>query len=133
MSFTDTLTLDNASGTEATFALIARDSTGTVRRNTATTNAEPELLSVRHSVSGKGADAVDRHLFQVVRTELDAGGKARQATVNLTISHPRATVITDAEVFNMVAYIVDHLTDGGFSGSGMAGTTALTQLLRGES
>lgn len=130
---TSTLLLDDASGDEITYVLISQDATGTVRLNSASTNAEPQALSVKHSKSGSGINTVDRHLIQLSKTVLDANSVARTAIVNFTMAVPQATVITNAMVIDLVANLIDLISDGGFSAAGMAGTVALTQLLRGES
>jgi hypothetical protein len=133
MSLSDTLTLDNATGTESTFALQGRDSSGARRIDTASTLSEPQSLVIKHSRSGQGLNAVDRHLVQVAKTELDSNGIARTAIVNFTMAVPQSTVFTSTEILNMAGFLVDLITDGGWSGAGFAGTTALTQLLRNES
>jgi hypothetical protein len=133
MSLSDTLTLDNATGTEVVYALQGRDNSGSRRIDQASTLTAPNNLVIKHSRTGNGANAVDRHLVQFTRTELDALGLARTAVVNLTIAVPQSTVFSSTEVLDMVGNLVDLISDGGFSGSGFAGTTVLTQLLRNES
>jgi hypothetical protein len=133
MSLTDTLTLDNSSGTEATFSLQGRDNQGSRRIDTASTLTEPRSLIIKHSKTGNGVNAIDRHLIQFSRTELDSATVPRTAIVNLTMAVPQSAVFSSSEIKDMVAYLVDLVSDGGFSGSGFAGTTALDQLLRSES
>jgi len=133
MALTDTLTLDGATGTEATFALQGRDNSGSRRIDSASTLTEPRLLTIKHSKTGNGVNAIDRHLVQLSRTELDSATVPRTAIVNLTITVPQSAVFTNAEIYDMVAYLVDLISDGGFTGSGFTGTTALAQLLRSES
>jgi len=130
---TSTLTLDDASGDATEYVQISLDTSGSVRRNSATTNAEPSTLSIKHSRTGKGVNAVDRHLIQFAKTELDSLGVPRTSIVNLTMAVPQATVVTNQDIFDLVANLVDLVSDGGFTDSGMAGTTILTQILRGES
>lgn len=133
MSLTSTLTLDGTTGTEASFVLQTTDSTGARRINSATTLAAPESLIIKHSKSGSGANAVDRHLVQFSRTELDSAGVPRTAIVNFTMAVPQSSVFTTSEITDLASYLVDLITDGGFSGTGMVGTTNITALLRGES
>jgi len=133
MSLTDTLTLDDASGDATEFVLISRDGSGTVRRNSASTNAEPWTLVVNHKQTGSGLDIVDRHLIQAARLVRDTQGKARTAIVNVTLAVPQHEDVTDGMIMDMFANITDLLTDGGFGDSGMTGTTNLTKVLRGES
>jgi hypothetical protein len=51
----------------------------------------------------------------------------------MTWAIPRDVAITSNDVIDLTANGVDLITDGGFTGSGMAGTTALVALYRGES
>lgn len=132
MAFSSSILLDDASGDEVTYKLIKTDGTGTDRIDPATSLTEPGKMSIRHSVSGAGADAVDRHLVQFTRTVLSTG-KPRTLTVNLTIACPRDSVITSTMIYDSVANLVDFIADGGFTGSGLAGTTNLASLLLGES
>jgi len=133
MSFTDTLTLDDATGDDTVYVKQTSDTTGTRRFNTATTNAEPGSLVIKHTSSGAGVNAVDRHLVQFSLTKLDANDIPRNAIVNFTMAVPRATAITSAEVIDLVSNLIDLISDGSFSAAGIGGTVALTQLLRGES
>jgi hypothetical protein len=53
--------------------------------------------------------------------------------VNLTLAIPQASVITSTIVNDLIANLVDLISDGGFTGSGFAGITNITALSRGES
>lgn len=132
MSFTDTLTLDDASGDDTVYVKLSQDSTGTRRLNSASTSAEPSALVIKHTSSGAGVNAVDRHLVQFSQTKLDANDIPRSAIVNFTMAVPRATVITSAMVIDLVSNLIDLISDGTFGPTGIGGTVALTQLLRGE-
>lgn len=133
MAFTDTLTLDDATGDAITYALVGRDLNGSTRINTATTAAEPSNFVVKHSKSGTGSGVVDRHLVQVTKTLNDSTGVPRTAIVNFTLAVPRNSVITSAMVIDLVSNLIDFIADGGFSDTGIGGTVNLTALLRGES
>lgn len=133
MSLTSTLALDDATGDEVTWVLLSQDANGSRRLDSASTNAEPGSLVIRHSVAGSGINAVDRHLVQFSRTLLDSENVPRTAIVNFTVAVPRASVITNAICFDLISNLIDLIADGGFTASGIAGTTLLTQLLRGES
>lgn len=127
------LTLDDADGTETVFRLRSQDVTGSNRINTSSTLSEPFTLQVRHTQQGNGADAIDRHLVGFDWVKLDSAGKPRKLTVNLTVAVPRASVITQQMVRDTVANCIDLISDGGFTTSGMAGTTVLDAILLGES
>lgn len=129
--FSGSIALDGATGTESTFVLISQSNGESTRIDSSTTPAEPKLMNVKHTVSGKGAAAVDRHLLQFSLTKNDGSGIPRVAVVNFTIAVPRST-ITTADVKDLAAHAVDFISDGGFSGTGFAGVTNINGLLIGE-
>jgi len=130
---TANLALDGSSGVEATFALQSYLPDGARRIDVASTLVEPTFLEIKDSAKGKGNAVVDRHLISASRQETDAAGTPYKATVNLTIAAPRNLVFSNGELADLVSYLVDFITDGGFSGAGIAGTTNLSAILRGES
>lgn len=132
MSFSDTQTLDDQSGDDLTFALINRDGTGTTRLDTATTLALPATLSIKHSSSGKGASAVDRHLVQMSKTVASTPSPVT-LVINFTIAVPRDAAITNQIVYDAVSPLLDFLLVPGTYNGPLTATTAIDQLLRGES
>jgi len=133
MSLTITV-LDARDGSDQTFALIGEDQTGSKRIDTASTLTEPRTLVVKHSTSGTGTAAIDRHLIQSSVTKINSSGVARTGTVNLTIAMPRDTVVTAALIEDCIANIVSLICNHAFSATtGFTNTTVIDQLLRGES
>jgi len=130
---TANLTLDDASGDAVAYNLQAYLPDGARRIDTASTPSEPRVLEIKHTTSGTGANTVDRHLVSVSSTKLDSAGIPRKGIVNLTFTQPRSTTISNADIFDLFAAIVDLCADGGFSDSGFTGTTNATAILRGES
>jgi hypothetical protein len=130
---TANLALDGSTGVEATFNLQTYLPDGARRIDAASTLVEPKTLVIKHSSSGKGAGIVDRHLISAVSAQSDDAGVPYNATVNLTMAVPRNSVFSTADILDLVSYVVDFITDGGFTGSGMAGTTNASAILRGES
>jgi len=131
VSFTDDIVLDDVSGDDVTYRLVTRDGNGSRRIDIATDLTQPAHLSIRHSVAGAGANAVDRHLVQFTRTINDSTGIPRTLTVNLTMAVPRNAVITAALVKDQLANLVDLLSDGAVTS--LASTNNISSLLRGES
>lgn len=129
--FNDVIALDGATGTEASFKLISQSNGESKRIASSTTLAEPTLLVVKHTTTGAGSRAVDRHLVQLSMTKNDASGQPHLATVNVTLAIPRSTV-QNTDVRNLVAYAIDFLSGGGFSDTGLANTDNLDGLLIGE-
>jgi len=132
LSFADELVLDDADGTDVTYRLRSRDLNGSQRIDVATNAQNPGLLSIRHSSTGKGLEAVDRHLVSLTRTLTDTVGKQVTLTVNFTLAVPRNSVITNQIVYDAVGNILDLLTDGALT-AGLSDTDAISSLLRGES
>lgn len=131
---TANLALDDATGDEVAFNLQAYLPDGARRIDVTSTPTEPRLLEIKHSSSGKGAAVVDRHLISASKTVDDeTSGGPKKAIVNLTISLPRTVSLAAADVHDLIAVIVDLISDGGFTGSGLAGTTNVASILRGES
>jgi hypothetical protein len=95
----------------------------------ASTLAEPAVLRIKHSVTGKGSAAVDRHLVQIARTEADSSSSAT-AIVNMTLTVPRSSLITNQIVYDMVANLLDFVMAGGLS---TLTTTNIAKLLLNES
>jgi hypothetical protein len=132
MSLSATLTLDDASGDAIVYNQLFADSGGSKRYDVASTLIEPRNLVVKHSIQGSGADAIDRHLVQFTHTKVTTSGAPKTATVNLTLSIPRDSVITATIVHDLVANLVDLISDGGFGDSGFTGVTNLSAIARGE-
>jgi hypothetical protein len=131
---TQNLPLDDATGDEITFNLQAYLPDGARRIDISSTPTEPRLLTIQHTTSGKGAAVVDRHLISASMTQDDAtSGGPKKAIVNLTIALPRSASFAVTDIYDLVSFVVDFCCDGGFTGSGMAGTTNLAAVLRGES
>lgn len=132
MAFAADLTLDDADGTDVVYKLRSQDGSGSQRIDVATDLRNPGLLSIRHSSTGSGVDAVDRHLAQITRALTDANGKQATLTVNFTLQVPRNTVITNQIVYDAVANLIDFLSDGALT-TALSDTDAIQSLLRGES
>lgn len=124
------LTLDKADGTDVVFRLVSTDSTGSRRIDIASTLALPSTLSIKHSVSGKSPNVVDRHLVQMNKVVATAVGSVT-LTANFTLTVPRDVAVTGTEVANIVSNLLDFLSDSALTG--YATHANLDALLRGES
>jgi hypothetical protein len=130
---TQNLTLDDASGDAVSYNLQAYLPDGARRINVSTTPTEPRVLEIKHTQSGKGSAVVDRHLVSASLTKRDAAGAPQKGIVNLTFSIPQSTAISNTDILDLFAAIVDLCADGGFGDSGFTGTTNATAIFRGES
>lgn len=124
------ITLDNKDGTDVVYRLTSQTSDGTRRLDVATTLALPGQLSIKHSVTGKAPNIVDRHLVQLSRTVAASLGVAT-VNANFTLTVPRDVAVTNVVVYNVVSNILDFLSDGALTG--MATVANVDALLRGES
>lgn len=132
--FADTLTLKNLAGADRTFKLIKQDGTGTTRFDTASTQSEPILLVIKHSVQGSGPAAIDRHLIQVSRTKLNSTtGKSVPAIVNVTLAIPRDVTITAASVQDDLISIIRFLSGTAFDPTADYASTTYDGIVIGES
>lgn len=122
--------LDDADGTDITFELVSQDKTGTSRLDSSTTLAQPRMLNIRHSVSGKGVDAIDRHLVQVTQ-KIVSGSSEATATVNFTVAMPRNPIITEAMIYDLCSVLICLVTGEAYPTVSLT-TTTIQKLLRGE-
>jgi len=124
------ITLDMANGTDVVYRLVSSSVDGSRRLDIASTLALPNVLTIKHSVSGKPPALVDRHLVQISKTIPAAIGTAT-VTVNFTVTVPRDAAVTPTVIHDTITGIVDLLTDG--SATGLATSANIDALLRGES
>lgn len=132
MAFAADIVVDDASGDDVTYRLRSSEANGTQRIDIATDLRNPALLTIRHSTTGKGLDAVDRHLVSMTRALTNTNGNQVVLTLNFTLAVPRDSVVTNQIVYDQVANLLDFLSDGALS-AGLSDTDAITSLLRGES
>jgi len=124
------LTLDNKDGTDVVYRLISQSSDGSRRTDIASTLALPAVLNIKHSVTGKAPNIVDRHLVQLTKVVPTASGSAT-INVNFTVTVPRDVAVTQVMIHNAVSNVIDFLLDG--ASTGLATTANIDAILRGES
>lgn len=124
------LTLDNAGGTDVVFRLVSNDQSGTRRIDVASTLALPNTLTIRHSVSGKAPNIVDRHLVQFTKMVATSLGSV-PVNCNFTLTIPRDSAVTTTIVHDVVSNLLDFLSDSALTG--FASTANVDAILRGES
>lgn len=125
LSVTDNGTPTNVGALGAkTYALVANPSSGaTKRRVAATANTTPQVLSVSHSVSGKGFQQRCRTVVRVDYSDLTAdltqetgtNGEVPKVSAYCVIDRPIISdgVITDAIVQNQVGAVIGVLLGSG--------------------
>lgn len=129
MSFPSTITVDDASGDDVSYVLISPDASGSRRVDTASTPAAPATMLIRHNVSGKGSDAVDRHNVTFNRV-ITATPEPVTLVCSFTVAVPRNSAVTSTIVIDQIANLIDFLLAGGLAT--IADTANLVALLRGE-
>lgn len=127
MAFTSDIVLNDAQATPVahTFTEIERalNTTKRVDANAGETLTEPQLMEIKHSVSGKAPNIIDRHLVSFSETVKDSLGVSQVVVCNFTLAVPRSSVITRAKVNDQFRYLINLLSN----------TTYVDKLLRGES
>ena len=124
------ITLDKANGDDVVFRLVSQGTDGSKRIDVASSLALPTTLVIKHSVSGKSPNIVDRHLIQVNKTVVTTTGTAT-VNVNFTVTIPRDVALTPTIIHDVITHIVDFLTDG--AATGLATSANIDAVLRGES
>lgn len=124
------ITLDKKDGTDVVFKLIRNNQDGTMRLDSASSLALPNMLVIKHSVTGKSPNQVDRHLIQINKGVQSSTGIVT-ANLNFTLTVPRDAAVTPTIIHDMVSHLVDFLQDGAVTG--LATTANLDAILRGES
>lgn len=131
MALANDLTLDDVSGDDVVYRLQSQDKDGSRRIDVATTLQAPGVLSIKHSLTGKGSQAIDRHLVQISRTVMTALGVPASVVVNFTLAVPRTVEVTPTMAKDAVANLIDFIADGQITS--LATTANLDALMRGES
>jgi hypothetical protein len=128
--FADTLVIDTADGSDVTYKRRSTSSSSSEYIDAASTASAPGLLAIKHTSTGKGNAAIDRHLVQFTRTVVDVNGNPYTTTVNFTVAVPRASAVTATVVKNLVANAIDFLAD--LSIASLATTANIESLLQGQ-
>jgi len=116
------LLLDGSGGVEVSFSHLKNLPDGAQYLDTATNLTEPKTLVLKNSVSTKVVNGIsvttDRHLIQFTWKKKTAAGSDRFLTLNFTAAVPQDSVITSAMYLELLAHLIDLLSDGTWSGSG---------------
>lgn len=135
--FNDTLTLKTKANVDRTYIKRRNMLDGTERIDSASTQSEPCLMVIKHSVQGSGPAAIDRHLVQFSRTSINSvTGKSVTSTVNLTIAVPRDSTISASDVEDDLVALLRFVCGTDFQPSGSGSdyaSTVFNSLVLGES
>lgn len=112
MAFTPDLTIKDHADADVIFSYVSTVGSKTIRKDTARAVDSPRIMTISHEVSGKGADAIDRHLIRFDQTEVDEVDDSSIAvgSAHIVLTCPRRN-ITEAHVLDLVAFIVNYLID----------------------
>jgi len=134
MALADTITTDDADGTDVVYNLTGRDLTSSTRRaTTGDSNSEPKGLTIKHQPQGKGVAAADRHNVVLYKTFEDSIGVPRTGLVSVTIVQPRAAEFTEQVMKDLTAEAVSLLAGRSFSATtGLGSDSVINALLKGE-
>lgn len=121
MAFTSTITLND--GVEANqYVLTKMTGDASIRIDNETTLALPKNLFIRHSVSGKDKDAVDRHNV-VLTMKTDATPVPVSQGMSVTLTVPRNSAALPADLELIIAEMIYFFSNA----------DNVAALLRGES
>ena len=104
MSLSSTIVLKDNAAADKTFVQNQLDGSGSQRIDVSSNLSNPRVMKLSHSSSGKGVDAVDRHLVQFASTETDVNGKVVTVIVNTTLSVPRNSQISRTDIDDLLAF-----------------------------
>lgn len=126
------LTLDDVSGDDVVYNLIAPNAVGEVIRiDPSKSLTEPRRLKIRHSTQGKGIAVADRHNILFEEVVKDATGAPWTGSVSITLTHPRNGAITAQHMKDLVANAISLLTNR--QTATLTDTSNLDAVMRGES
>lgn len=128
--FANDLVLDAVDGTDVTYRLIKNAPEGTIRVDLTSSPADTTNFQIRHSVSGKGSAAVDRHTVTIARN-YDTGTAIANKFVSFTLGGNRNTALTNADLYDLACNLIDFIASGAITT--LASTANLEALVRGES
>lgn len=112
MAFATDLVLADNTPTNRTFSLRKTDGYNTERIDQSTTQAEPRVLSIKHSSQGKKgtSDQADRHLISVSTTKKDATtGILYTMVTNVTHVVPAMGPLVRADSDHQFAFVKNFL------------------------
>lgn len=109
--FPATIALANASAVDKNFTQIRLEDSGSVRIDESTNTLTPRKMAIRHSVSGKPDEYVDRALVQFSTVAIDSNGVPRTLVMNFTLAVPRNAAITRTHINDSIAFLRDFLGD----------------------
>lgn len=110
--FTNDIPLIGDAASTRTYSLVSIAGGSSLRSNPLTGAALPETLAIKHTSTTKQKQTSDRHLVRLDLAKADAlTGEVVNGAVYLVIEAPR-TVITAAQLKDMVTQLKNFLTPG---------------------
>lgn len=106
MAFPSTITVNNAAAAAKDFVLNLLSGTTSDRMESTSTLVNPVRLGIRHNyvVSKNGNDAYDRHVVTFSKAVTDADDKVHTGTVSISLTVPRVSDISRADLNDLLAY-----------------------------
>ena len=102
-----------------TFNLYYQQGSETRRLDIGTTSANPQSLTIRHSVAGKAPNLTDRHNFVFSKTNIDdETGVPATGSISVTINSPRNGIVSPTEMLDLMSFVKNFLTDANFAALG---------------
>lgn len=114
MSYSASIVLDDVSGDDITYTLVAPNKKrpqGSRRIDVATMPPTAAYLEISHESQGVGASGLDRRLVSITDARTGSDGLAKNLVINLTVAVPQDVAITTQIVkdrlFNLKNWITE--------------------------
>lgn len=123
MAFSNDIVLDDLSGDDVTFTLVAPDPKkgGSRRIDASSVAPENAYLLLNNQVQGAGDALVDAYLVSITDTQVAASGVKKTMVINLSTRIPQDPVFTMAVIKDRLYELKNFLTEAN-----------IEKLLRGE-
>ena len=106
-----TFSVNNAAAAAVAFTLQSQDSKEARYINPSTSLAAPQAAVISHDIKPAGTKGTDKHVVAFSTTLLDATGVQQTVKCSLMLSVSRSTVLTDAMVKDVAAFVRNFCTD----------------------
>lgn len=103
--------VNNDAAAAKTFTLQSQDLKSAGYIDMSSTLMEPVLGVISHDIKPTGSSGSDRHSVSFKIVKLDSNNVAHTISASMTLTVPRATVITDTMVQDVRAFLVNYLTN----------------------
>lgn len=110
-----TFAVNNSAAVSKTFLLNSQSGRDAEYIESTSSLQTPTAAAIKHTVLNPGAIGSDRHLVQFSKSAVDSEGVRQTAIMNITISVPRTSALTETDVKDLWYYGKNFLSDTNFA------------------